>query len=207
MAITGQIQAFENAIKMDDIIQLKITLEGTKPAIWRRIQVEKNTTFFEVHHIIQIAFGWLNYHMYQFNVDGYHLGEPAYKMQDVDSDADIVIDSRDITIESLIVEPGEKFEYEYDFGDGWSHQIVVEKFLPGIKRKQYPTCTAGKLACPPEDSGGLRGFYDNLEIIKNKKHPENKDTKRWLGGGYDPAYFDKKLVNKELSTLDKYIYD
>ena len=192
---------------MEDIIQLKITLEGTKPAIWRRVQIEKNTTFFELHHIIQITFGWLNYHMYQFNVDGHKLGAPDDYMANVASTEEGVIDSRDITLESLIVEPGEKFEYEYDFGDGWIHQIVVEKFLPGIKRKQYPTCTAGKLACPSEDSGGLRGFYDNLKIIKNKKHPEYKDTIRWLGRGYDPAYFDKKLVNKELSSLDKYIHD
>ena len=192
---------------MDDIIQLKITLEGTKPVIWRRVQVEKQTTFFELHHIIQIAFGWKNYHLYEFNIDGFVIGEPIDESENVDSDVEVVVDSKTVTLESLIVDTNESFGYVYDFGDSWKHQIVVEKFLPKGKRTEYPKCIDGKLACPPEDSGGIRGFYGNLEIMKDRKHPEYKETKRWLGKGYDPERFDKEKVNKELASLDEYIND
>lgn len=192
---------------MDDILQLKIILEKTKPSIWRRVQVDKHTTFFELHHIIQIVMGWQNYHLYEFNIDGYILGEPIDERDDVDTDADVVVDSRSVTLESLIVESGEKFEYLYDFGDSWAHEIVVEKFLSKGERTAYPKCTGGKLACPPEDCGSIRGFYGILKIIANKKHPERRETLTWLGKGYDPEHFDKKRVNKTLPTLDKYIYD
>ena len=190
---------------MDHIIQLKIILERTKPSIWRRIQVEKQTTYFEMHHIIQIAMGWKNYHMYEFDVDGYKLGEPFDEMDDVDDDADVVVDARTMTLESLIVESKEEFEYLYDFGDNWRHKIVVEKFLPKGRRTVYPKCTGGKLACPPEDCGSIRGFYGLLDIIKNKNHPERRETLTWLGRGYDPEHFNKELVNEKLFSLDEYI--
>jgi hypothetical protein len=82
---------------------------------------------------------------------------------------------------------------------------VVEKFLPKSNRIKYPICTAGKLNCPPEDCGGIPGFYNLLNIISNRKHPEHRETLMWLGGKYKPELFEKELVNKELASLDEYI--
>ncbi len=192
---------------MNDIIQLKIILAETKPSVWRRIQIENQTTFFELHHIVQIAFGWKNYHMYEFFIDGHKLGAPDDYMADVPSNDEGVIDSRDISLESLIIGPGEKFSYMYDFGDAWKHIITVEKFLPKEQEGKYPVCLDGELACPPEDCGGIPGFYNLLEILKDKKHPEYKDSKRWVGKNFDPLLFNKEKVNKKLACLDKYIMD
>ena len=180
---------------MDEIIQLKITLDKTKPAIWRRIQVERAITFFELHHIIQIAFGWKNYHLHEFDIDQHKIGASEDYMKNVPSTDEGVIDSRIVTL-NLIVEPGEIFSYMYDFGDSWHHIITVEKFLPKEQEKKYPICLDGTLACPPEDCGGISGFYNMLEILKDTNHPEYRETKTWVGRNFDPSLFDKEKVNK-----------
>ncbi|MBW6484102.1 MAG: plasmid pRiA4b ORF-3 family protein [Vicingaceae bacterium] len=89
----------------------------------------------------------------------------------------------------------------YDFGDSWKHLIKVENFLQKEKNVKYPICIDGELNCPPEDCGGVWGFYELLETIKNKKHPEHEEMLEWLGGQYDEEYFDKELVNKRLLKL------
>ena len=191
---------------MDEIIQLKITLDKTKPAIWRRIQVERAITFFELHHTIQVVFGWKNYHLYEFDIDGHKIGAPEDYMKNVPSTDEGVIDSRIVTLD-LIVEPTEKFKYDYDWGDNWQHNIETEKFLPKEQNKKYPSCIDGEHACPPEDCGGISGFYNLLDILKDKKHPEYQETKTWVGRNFNPEHFDKEKVNKKLISLDKYIMD
>ena len=188
---------------MDDIIQLKITLQWTKPPIWRRVLVDKKTTFFELHHIIQIAMGWDNYHLYEFTMDNYRIGETSEEFDVFGNEK--LVDASTVTIDSIIIDTKEKFNYEYDFGDGWRHQIVVEKFLPRDSSTSYPICIDGKLNCPPEDCGGVVGFYQLLDTIEDKKHPGHKEVLEWLGGHYEAVHFDKDEVNDELKTLDKYI--
>ena len=184
---------------MDDIIQLKITLQWTKPPIWRRVLVDKRTTFVELHEIIQIVMGWEDYHLYEFNVKQRRIG-------DVNNEFDFSIDDEledgsILTLGSVITNTKETFEYEYDFGDGWNHKILVEKFLPRDSSKKYPVCIDGKLNCPPEDCAGVGGFYRLLAILKDKKHPEHKEMLEWLGGSYDPEHFDKDQVNLELEEF------
>lgn len=182
---------------MDDIIQLKITLNDSNPPIWRRVLVEKSSTFLKLHHIIQDTMGWTNTHLHEFDINGKSISERSEMSEDDD------IDASTVTLESLIKKPKEKFIYSYDFGDDWEHQILVEKFLPRDAKIKYPTCIDGELNCPPEDCGGVWGFENILEIIKNKKHPEYEDTLDWIGEDYDPAYFDKKEINAALSLLNK----
>jgi len=182
---------------MDEIIQLKITLKGTKPPIWRRVQLDKSTTFLKLHHIIQIAMGWTNSHLHEFEINGYRIAESN---EDFEEDfGGNTIDASTVSLDSIIVITKEKFNYYYDFGDSWDHQILVEKFLPRDSNTKYPNCIAGKLNCPPEDCGGIWGFYNLLEIIKDKKHPEHKEMLEWLGGEYDSEYFDMAEINEELS--------
>lgn len=175
---------------MNDIIQLKITLKGTQPPIWRRILVDKSITFSQFHYIILTTMGWDGEHLYEFKVNGSRIGEPH-----IDGGGKL-IDASKKYIGSVISDTKVKFEYTYDFGDNWEHLIKVEKFLPKDENVKYPICIDGELNCPPEDCGGVWGFYDLLETIKNKKHPEHKDMLEWLGGKYDPEYFDKELINK-----------
>jgi len=144
--------------------------------------------------------GWDNSHLFEFDINGYRIGEPAIDDHDYN---DGLIDATTVTLDSIINDTKEKFEYTYDFGDSWEHQIFVEKFLPRDEKTKYPICIDGKLNCPPEDCGGVWGFYDLLETIKNKKHPEHEEMLEWLGGQYDAEHFDKELVNEELRPLSR----
>lgn len=186
---------------MNTLFQLRIALESTEPEIYRQIQLSDRTTFFELHHIIQIAMGWSNYHLYEFKVNENTIGSTKY----LDYGDDNILDDSDVTLQSMSFSQNNEFKYEYDFGDSWKHKIIVEKILTMDDMTMYPICIGSQLCCPPEDSGGIPGFYRNLEIIKNKKDPEYKDTISWLGKKYDPLAFDIKAVNKKLLSIDKYI--
>lgn len=163
-------------VKANEIIQLKIKLKGSKPPIWRRIQVERSASFLQLHRIIQLVMGWTDSHLHEFCINGEFITEKDKDIFNglIENDFDDTFDdgfgkgyydSSKITLESLIDSEKQKFIYTYDFGDDWEHEIVVEKFLPRENTLQYPRCIDGKLNCPPEDCGGIWGFYKLLEII------------------------------------------
>lgn len=191
---------------MEDIVQIKITLQDTKPVIWRRIQVKKNITFFELHNTIQIAMGWKNSHMFEFRGNGYSICLPdeMYSEMSMGEEIHDVIETK---LSSILKEVNQTLEYEYDFGDGWEHEILVEKFLPIDTSVRYPNCIDGGMNCPPEDCGGTHGFYYLMSVIKDKKHPEHNETIEWLDGGYNPNEFDLEETNKRLLFLLKTYMD
>ena len=96
----------------------------------------------------------------------------------------------------------DRIAYEYDFGDDWLHDIVLEKILPVDKNKKYPVCVSGKNNCPPEDCGGIYGYTMMLEILKQPDHEEYESYIDWLGGSFDPQFFDKDVVNELLREKD-----
>jgi hypothetical protein len=186
---------------MSDIVYLKIILDKSNPPIWRKVLVPTSVSFFDLHHIFQICMGWRNSHLFQFNVDNYKIGY----VDDFTEGFEDVTDAREVTIDLLLTTEGMSFTYLYDFGDYWTHTVTVEKITEREPDRNYPECLEGQLACPTEDSGGIDGFYQNLEILKDKKHPEYSDTKRWVGRGYDPVKFNLEKVNKELPRFKKYM--
>lgn len=145
--------------------------------------------------------GWQNYHLYEFRIHGYQIGMPLNEADDFFFDSDKIIDATEISLGSVLSETKEKFTYEYDFGDGWKHTIIAEKFLPADPAIRYPTCVGGKLKCPPEDCGGVYGYYHLLEVLSNRRHPERKDMLEWLGGPIDPSYFNLDEVNGLLKKI------
>jgi len=182
----------------DAILSVKITLAKSDPAIWRRVLVPSSVTFFDLHHIIQISMGWTNSHLFEFKVGNYKIGY-------ADDDHEDVAHANEVTLDLLLMTKGIQFNYIYDFGDSWLHTIKVEEITTREEGKVYPFCLDGALACPPEDCGGIYGYYHNLEILKNPKHPEYKDLKRWLGRGYDPERIDLDKVNRELPKFKKWM--
>lgn len=186
---------------MPEILSLKITLDKTNPAIWRRVLVPSSVTFFDLHHIIQISMGWTNSHLFEFQVGDYRIGYT----DDEEEGFEDVADANEVVLDLLLLKQGMTFSYIYDLGDYWRHTVEVEKFLQKQEGKVYPVCTEGELACPTEDSGGIYGFYQNLAILKNPKHPGYKELKRWLGRGYDPEKFNIEKVNKELPKFKKWM--
>ena len=169
--------------------------------------MSRQTTLFELHHIIQISMGWENYHLYEFMCNGRRIGEPSEAFEEFGFGGEKLLDATDVRLEYIVSEAKEKFTYEYDFGDGWRHTIAVEQFLPRDKKTNYPSCTARKLNCPPEDCGGIPGFYALLDVLADKRHPERKAMLEWLGGSYDPESFDKEATNQRLNHLAEYIKD
>lgn len=181
--------------QMRSIYQLKITLRGSKPPIWRRILVIDSTKLDDLHEIFQVVMGWENYHMHQFC----H-GEIFYGVLNEDFD-DFGIELKDESkyrLSQLLTAEKSSMVYEYDFGDGWEHQIVLEKILPFDSTLQLPLCIKGKRACPPEDCGGIWGYEDLLKILKDKKHPDHENMQEWIGGSFDSEYFDLDEINEQL---------
>ena len=191
-------------MNMEDIIQLRVFIHELKPVIWRRLRVEKETTLFELHHIIQIAFGWQNYHLFEFEHHGFIFGEINAVVPEANEN---LIDSRTTSLESLFVDTRELLRYTYDFGDNWLHYVVVERFIPREKNGVYPYCMSGKNACPPEDCGGIKGYDNLLKALTNKQHPEYQEYKNWVGKGFSPDKFELEKVNNQLLQLDKYMQD
>lgn len=190
---------------MSDILQLHISLENSDPLIYRTIQLKTGTSFFELHHIIQIAMGWQNYHLFEFNLDGYRIGMIDETDKSSGYGSDQVLDATIILLTDILSCEKDSFVYTYDFGDCWLHNITIEKNLKKVPKVSYPICIEGQLNCPPEDCGGVSGFNYILSIIGDKKHPEYKDTRQWVGKKYDPLIFDKEKTNKQLKQLRKYI--
>jgi len=180
--------------KKDDalIYQLKITLKNIEPAIWRKIQVRGNITLFRLHEYIQVFMGWENYHMHEFRIKGKRYGRP-----DTEGAAMFGIKinkDKEVKVCELVSE-SDVFEYVYDFGDDWQHEILVEKVLEPEEGVVYPICLAGERACPTEDCGGPWGYQEMLEILKDPKHEEYEYYREWLGGEPDPEEFDIDKVN------------
>jgi len=144
--------------------------------------------------------GWENCHMYEFNIQNQRIGIPLDGMDDYFSRSKI-LDAEEVSLDSHITRARQKFVYEYDFGDGWLHEIKVEKSLPRESKTKYPVCMDGELRCPPEDCGGVGGYYDLLEILEDDEHPDYEEILEWIGDTFDPKYFDKSEVNKVLRRL------
>jgi hypothetical protein len=174
------------------IYQLKITLKGSKPPIWRRIEVADTVTLARLHQILQVTMGWSDYHLHQFVIEGISYGVP-----DPDDEQE-VRDGRKVKLNQLLSASKQTLVYEYDFGDGWEHQVVLEKAITPEPDVIYPRCTAGKRACPPEDCGGIWGYVSFLEAIADANHPEHDESLEWVGGSFDPEQFDSEEVNQEL---------
>jgi len=177
-----------------NIYQIKITLDHVKPAIWRRMLVAGDTKLGKLHDIVQAVMGWDDCHLHEFIIGHDHYGTP-----DADAPQDLKSEHR-ITLEK-IVNQGDKFIYEYDFGDGWRHTLKIEKVLPAEKDQRYPRCLAGECACPPEDSGGIPGYMRMLEILNNPSGEEYDEMLEWTGEDFDPEAFDLDAINQALWRL------
>jgi len=177
------------------IYQMKVKLVGSEPAIWRSFRVSGNITLYKLHRILQVVMGWDNYHLYEFRVGKTRYGEP-------DPEWGMEIKSaRRVRVGEIFTMVRAKFIYFYDFGDGWQHEIVIEDILPTKQELKHPVCIKGKRACPPEDCGGIGGYADLLRIIRNPRDEEYQRMMTWLGGEFDPEYFDLDNVNRGLRRI------
>lgn len=178
------------------LYQFKITLKGIKPPIWRRIQT-KDCTLDRLHEHIQTAMGWTNSHLHQFKIGGVVHGDPQLLCEGGEDERPI--NSRRKKISKIVPADGKRFsfDYEYDFGDGWEHEVLFEGCLRAEKGARYPLCVEGERACPPEDVGGICGYQDYLEAMADPKHEQHKDFVEWRGP-FDSEEFDAVAATREM---------
>lgn len=174
------------------IHQIKITLRDVKPPVWRRVLVPASIRLGQLHEVIQVAMGWTDSHLHGFDIGGVSYGMPW------DDAPEDLRDERRVLLSRVVPGPG-RFRYDYDFGDGWEHDIVVERELTAEAGRTYPVCTAGGRACPPEDCGGPWGYAELLEALDDPRHERHRDLTSWLGGSWDAEQFDLDAVNEDLA--------
>ena len=179
--------------QLRNIYQVKITLIGSKPPIWRTVLVPSDLRLGAFHDVIQVAMGWTESHLHQFIANKVFYGVP-------DDDFGMEIeDETKYKLSQLLKKEKDTLIYEYDFGDSWEHKILLEKILPFDTKTALPVCIKGKRACPPEDCGGIWGYEELLEAISNPKHPDHENMLEWLGGEFDPEEFDLEEINGNLA--------
>lgn len=163
-------------------VTLKVTLRGSKPPIWRRLVMPASASLGKLHTAIQAAMGWENSHLHAFEAGGRTYGARGMP--------DGAADEGRVTLGALARGGHKHFTYTYDFGDSWDHLIVVEKVEAAGDGLAVPACTAGKRAGPPEDCGGIWGYYELLDALIDPDYPDRDERLEWLGEDFDPEAFD-----------------
>ena len=171
------------------VYELKVTLRGPKPPIWRRFRVRDDTTLEKLHDLLQQIMGWTDSHLHQFVARGICYGHR-------DPELPPRQDEKQVLLRQVLKKPKDRLIYEYDFGDSWEHLVVVEQVLAHEPRARYPVILAGKRACPPEDCGGVSGYDRLLDVLATPRHPEHRDIVEWVGGSFDPEAFDVGALNR-----------
>ena len=174
--------------------QLKITLRSVRPPVWRRILVGSDMSLGELARVLEAAMGWLGGHLHVFDVKGtwYGSADPDWDSNDLDEDK--------YRLSEVLAAGGDKMRWNYDFGDGWEHDVLVEKIADADPGVEYPLCLAGRRACPPEDCGGPSGYAELLKAFADLSHPDHEELRRWAPPGFDPASFDVEDVNHSLRS-------
>lgn len=180
--------------KTTTLYQLKVTLKDIRPPVWRRLLV-LDCTLDDLHEIIQIAMGWESYHLYCFAIDAKEFTHP-----DMDEGELNMEDATSTMLSDVIHKEKQKCVYRYDFGDGWKHEVVVEKIMQPQTSQKYPLCVKGSRACPPEDVGGPWGYAEYLEALADPSHEHHEEFLGWRGKFASEA-FDLEAVNRELRNV------
>lgn len=191
LVLSAMSSATVSSVPAPTIYQIKIVLVGIEPPIWRTVLCKSDATLAEFHDVIQVAMGWNDSHLHKFNVEDREIGNAEFRLDDYCDDAE---DEREITLEDV----APSFEYEYDFGDGWVHDVHIEKEVPYNAKVSYPLCIAGERKCPPEDSGGVWGYQSTLDALADGTIDD--DRREWMeeftgGEPWDAEEFNLEMVN------------
>ncbi|MEU8210802.1 plasmid pRiA4b ORF-3 family protein [Micromonospora sp. NPDC049044] len=171
------------------IFQLKMSLAGVRPAVWRQVLVPAGYTLDRLHRVVQHAMGWRDCRLHSFEIDAVQYGEP-------DPDGELAVhDELDVRLDAVLGK-GSRFSYTYDFGDWWEHDLVVEDAVTADPDERYPVCLDGERACPPEGVGGPSGYQALLVALADEGDPAGPVDPRqaalrdWVGDTFDPSRFD-----------------
>jgi hypothetical protein len=180
----------------EQAVQLTVTLRDIEPAIWRRLVVPASLTLRELHAVIQTAMGWEDYHLHLFDIDGVMYGD----VEEIEGHP--LGDEETFTV-GQAADAVREFRYEYDFGDGWDHDIRIDQVMSSVG-SGTPHLIGGARACPPEDCGGSWGYEHLLEVLADPSHSEHEDMLQWVGGEFDSEAFDLAETNANLELYDRH---
>ena len=190
---TGHLRAVGSNPAVTTVHQLKVTLRGVKPPVWRRVVVPSSWTLAKLSPTLEAVMGWYGGHLHVFDADDVVYGAP-----DLDW-GDRMRDERKVRVGEVLSAVRSKLRWDYDFGDGWQHDVVVEAIVEPDPKLRYPHCMAGRRACPPEDCGGPWGYRELLEVFADPTQPDPRELRDWAPQGFDPARFDLSETNLVLS--------
>jgi len=182
-----------------EILKLRVTLVGSKPAVWREVEVPSSMTLAALHDVLQVLMDWEDYHLWCFE-----LGGRRFELPDPDGmsfDKTPPEDARRARVGGLLTKKDEVLDYYYDFGDGWCVKISLLASGEAVPEMRYPRCVAGERAGPPEDCGGVGGFAHLLAAHKNPRTEDDRELLEWAGEDWKPGAFDLDAVNQALSAL------
>lgn len=179
-----------------EIATLRIDLKDSDPPIWRLVEVPTSITLKVLHDIVQVTMGWLDYHLWEFVIEGQSYGLP---MDDDWGAAPRKVASR-VRLRDVLAPGTTTIDYTYDFGDNWEHRLVVSDVRQGEPGGAYPRFIDGKRDCPPEDCGGIPGFHEMLEARADPAHPDHAEISEWLED-YDPDELDVFPIQVALGRI------
>ena len=191
-----------NVVHLRQSYQIKVLLADIKPPIWRRLVVDSRVPLDALHDVIQVSMGWTDSHMHQFvDRDGVTYSEP-YEDNFAPSFGRKMIDESAVLLNEVLKNEKDWLKYEYDFGDGWEHKIILEKIMPQKKNQLPIVCIKGRRACPPEDCGGPWGYKHMLEQLAAPEDDEEyAELLEWLGDDFEPENFDLQETNQILEDI------
>lgn len=177
------------------LLQLKLTLTGIRPPIWRRLLVTNQVSLKRLHDSIQAVAVWKDMHPHEFIIEEKRYGQPALReVVPVENEALF-------RLHSLPLTKGTSFTYMYDFGDHWEVEVKVERVLPPDPGSPFAFVIEGARAFPPEDSGGVTGYQELLEALSDPSDPAHEECREWVGQDFDPERFDLATTNERLRLL------
>lgn len=187
----------------DRVYELRVTLKNISPPVWRTFAVPAAIKLDALHHVLQAVMGWTDSHLHQFRQ-----GRQVFELPHGENFPYFAYDplpppkdEKKVRLSEVLKEPGDRLEYEYDFGDGWQHVIKLEKVKPLDSYTDLPLCLKGKRSCPPEDVGGPWGYGGFLDVVADEDHLEHEETLEWAGDDFDPERFDVEEANARLAAL------
>jgi hypothetical protein len=184
-----------------EVYQIKVTLLGANPPIWRRLVVPADMTLERLHDVLQLAMGWEDCHLHEYVIGKQRFGtpDPTLKLRGLPG----IASEQTARLSNVLGKVGAKALYTYDFGDGWEHEIEVEKILSPDTIQVYPACVDGERHGPPEDCGGVPGFYNLLDAIGDPKHEQHEEMREWGDEDFDPEAFSIDEINIRLAYLQQ----
>ena len=175
---------------IEPIARIRIELQEIEPRIWRRIDVPLSSTLLALHDFVQFAFRWTDSHLFEFEIGDRTYGDP----ENDDFGERRIYKAASIRLKTIVERSVEQFLYVYDFGDNWRHDLFIEEVRDGERDVDYPVFVDGERRGPPEDVGGVTGFMEFLEAIRNPLHEEHEAVARWYGGSFELDDIDEQRV-------------